>query len=250
MKKILIAAALIITTTSLFSCQKSATENLKDAQICLNTSAPAEVRGCLSKIEGDTSALAYKLRCSAVFISEGFNTPASFITALDSLKTPTGCGGTCSSTVSAVTALSFDSGNNAGPSAPAVANRQRNLDVSVEAYNYCELSETPIYFQISSLFRIGTLASMTAFSVTGVAGTAPTETEIKAALTALPNDQLGAIAIATFEATCQNLETASDSTKTYCAELAAAQSSGDGSANDVGVCFKAKLNNPAAACAP
>lgn len=250
MKKILVSAALIVTASTLFSCQKSATENLKDAQLCLNTSAPTEARGCLSKIEGDTSALANKLRCSAVFISEGFNTPASFITALDSLKTPTGCGGGCSSTVTAVTALSFDSGNNVGGSAPAVANRQRNLDVSVEAFNYCELSETPIYFQISSLFRIGTLASMTAYSVGGVAGAAPTETEIKAALSTLPNDQLGAIAISTYAATCQDVANASDSTKTYCAELAAAQSSGDGSANDVGVCFKAKLNNPAAVCAP
>ena len=245
MKKTLTAAALVILTTTFFSCQKSATENLKDAQLCLNSSAPAEARGCLSKIASDSSSLANKLRCSAIFISEGFNTPASFISALDSLNTPGTCGGGCSSTVNAVTALSFKSGNNA-----VAANRQRNLDVSAEAYSYCELSETPIYFQISSLFRIGTLASMTAYSLGSVAGATPTATEIKTALASLPNDQLGAIAIATYQATCQDVANASDSTKAYCAELATAQNSGSGSAVDVGICFKAKLNNPAAVCAP
>ncbi len=250
MKKTLITTAIALLTTALFSCQKSATENLKDAQLCLNSSAPADARGCLSKIESDTSALANKLRCSAVFISEGFNTPASFISALDKLNSPGTCGTGCSSTVNAVTALSFKSGNNVGGSAAAVASRQRNLDVSAEAYTYCEQSETPIYFQISSLFRIGTLASMTAYSVTGVAGTTPTETEIKTALGALPAADLGAIAIATYQATCQNIANASDSTKTYCAQLAATQGSGSGSATDVGICFKLKLNDPNAVCAP
>ncbi len=251
MKNILIKTALILATTAFFSCQKSSTENLKDAQLCLNSSAPSAARGCLSKIEGDSSALANKLRCSAVFISEGFNTPASFITALNSLNKPGTCSGGCSSTVNAVTALSFESGNNVGGTGSAgEANRNRNLAVSVEAYNYCQLSETPIYFQISSLFRIGTLASMTAYSVSGVAGAAPTESEIKTALGQLPNDQLGGIAIATYQATCQNIQNASDSTKAFCAELANAQKTGSGSATDVGICFKAKLSNPAAVCAP
>lgn len=248
MKKILKTAALLVTTTILFSCQKSATENLKDAQLCLNTSAPAGARGCLSKIEGDTSTLAYKLRCSAVFISEGYNTPASFITALDSLKTPTGtCGTGCSSTVNAVTALSFKSGNNVGPSQAAIDSRKRNNDVAAEAYNYCQLSETPIYFQISSLFKIGTLASMFAYGSNGLTGT-PTTDQIKTALGQLQPADLGAIVIATYAASCKNIENASESTKTYCAELAAAQNSGNGSATAVGTCFQIKLSNPTAPC--
>ena len=133
MKKTLTTIIISLLITAFFSCQKSATENLKDAQLCLNSSAPAEARGCLSKIEADTSALANKLRCSAIFISEGFNTPASFISALDKLNAPGTCGAGCSSTVNAVTALSFKSGNNFGVS--GAVNRQHNLDVSAEAYN-------------------------------------------------------------------------------------------------------------------
>ena len=164
------------------------------------------------------------------------------------MNTPTGtCGGGCSSTVNAVTALSFKSGNNVGLTQAAIDSRKRNNDVAAEAYSYCQLSETPIYFQISSLFKIGTLASMFAYGSNGLTGT-PTTDQIKMALGQLQPAELGAIAIATYQASCQNIENASDSTKTYCAELAAAQTSGNGSATAVGTCFQIKLNNPAAAC--
>ncbi|OFZ31365.1 MAG: hypothetical protein A2622_01905 [Bdellovibrionales bacterium RIFCSPHIGHO2_01_FULL_40_29] len=245
MKKIITASVLALTTITLFSCQKSSTEDLKDAQICLNNSTPSTARDCMTAIAGDTSAAAYKLRCSAVFISEGFNTPASFMTALDSLNGTGTCTGGCSSTVTAVTSLSFSSGDNTQPAVQA-----QNLAVSAEALSYCSLAETSIYQQISSLFRIGTLASMKAYELAGVAGAEPTPDEIKAAIAALPVADLGEIAIATHAASCQDVENASDSTKQYCAELASALGSGTGSAADVGTCFQGKLLDPDFVCAP
>lgn len=242
MKKTVVLFTLITAASLLFSCQRSAKDDLKDAQLCLNTSAPAEARNCLTKIASDTSATAYKLRCAAVFISEGFNTPASFTDALDKLKNPGTCTGGCSSTVTAINTLNFHNGSNLSTDAAA---RQRNLDISAEAFDNCGQAGANIYMQISSLFRLGTLASMTAYQTSG--GVPPTEDQIKTAIGSLSDADLGAIAVATYTATCTNLTNASDSTKAYCTELGVAVNSSTNQ-TAVGSCFKNKLQNPNYVC--
>lgn len=242
MKNYLFLASLSLTSSLFFSCQQSSKEDLKEAQLCLNTSTPADARGCLSKISSDTSAAAYKLRCSAVFISEGFNTPATFADALEKLKNPGTCTGGCSSTVTTINALNFHAGLNLG--ADAIA-RARNLAVSAEAFSYCAQSQAGIYLQISSLFRLGTIAAMASYAANGSG--APTEDQIKAQIASLDSATLGAIVNLTYSSSCQDLTTASDSTKAYCTELGKAVSSGTTDAA-IGSCLKIKLQNPANPC--
>ncbi len=240
MQKITAQLSLFVTTVLLLaSCQKSSVEDLQDAQLCLNTAAPSAAKACVTKIATDTSPTANKLRCAAVFISEGYGATSSFVTAIESLKTPGTCTGGCSSTVNAVTALSF--GNNA-----VAANRAISLATSNDAFNYCTLSGVPLYQQISALFRLGTLASVQAH-IAG-SGSTPTSTEIKTALGTLPAADLGAIAISTYAGSCQNLDAASDSTKAFCADLAIATAAGDKSPTAVGTCFKNKLTGVAGGC--
>lgn len=232
------SSLLLTTTFFVFSCAKSDKNDLKEAQICLNTAPPSEALGCTDKIASDQSAQAYKLRCAAVFISEGFNTPTSFIDALDKINSNSGsCTGGCSSTVGAISALSFKTGNNA-----TTAEHDRSKSVANMAFSYCSLAETPIYMQISSIFKIGTLAYVTA----GVAS--PTEDQIKAALSGLPNAEVGDLVIATYNSTCNDIEKASDATKKYCQELSTAISLTDGTNVQVGSCLKKKLADPNATC--
>lgn len=231
--------SLLTAVIVLASCQKSSVEDLQDAQLCLNTAAPAAAKGCVAKIASDVSPTANKLRCASIFISEGYGSTSSFVTAIESLKTPGTCSGGCSSTVNAVTALSF--GNNA-----IIANRAVSLATSAEAFNYCTLSAVPLYQQISALFRLGTLASVQAH-IAG-SGAIPTPTEIKTALSNLPAADLGAIAISTYAGSCQNIDAASDSTKAFCADLAIATAAGDKSPTAVGICFKSKLAGTTTGC--
>jgi hypothetical protein len=226
---------------TMFSCAKSDKNDLKEAQICLDNSAPSEARACLSKISSNESPQAYKLRCAAVFISEGFNTSSSFIAALDKLTNPSGgCTTTCSSTVAAISALTFKNANNAN-----AADRSRSNAAADEAFSYCSLAETNIYMQISSLFKIGTSTANSAYVAMGGAatGATPTADQIQTALGTLNNTDMGNLAVATYGATCQDTSKASDSTKAYCAQLGASVKGG-GTTDQIGACLKGKLANP------
>lgn len=228
---------LLVSSVFLFSCAKSEKNDLKEAQLCLNSSGPTEALACVDKIASNGSAQAYKLRCAAIFISEGFNTPASFIDALDKINNPNGsCTGGCSSTVGAISALSF---------AKSSSDKVRSEDSVNQAFTNCSLAETPIYLQISSLFKIGTLAANIAYIASGA--TAPTEDQIKTALASLPPAEMGQLVVATYSASCQDLEKASDSTKKYCAELNVAVTAG-GTETDIGNCLIGKLANPNFTC--
>ncbi len=227
--------AFVIMTCAFYSCAKSEKNDLKETQLCLNTAAPAQAIACTDKIASNNSAQAYKLRCAAVFISEGYNTPSSFIDALDKINAGGGCSGTCSSTVAAISALTFKNANNAN-----AADRARSSASASLAFSYCGQSETPIYMQISSLFNLGTLAANQAYAL---GTTNPTETDIKNALATLPAADLGNIASSTYNSTCMDIEKASDSTKKYCAQLSSAVTPGGG-ADAIGTRLKALLAAP------
>lgn len=232
---------LFIFAQLVFSCGKSDKNDLKETQLCLNTSESAQAMSCLDKISSNQTPQAYKLRCAAVFISEGFRTPSSFIEALDKINNPTGtCTGGCSSTVGAITALTFKNADNT-----SATDRARSDEVASRAFNYCSLADTNIYMQISSLFKIGTLAANIAYLTNG--GGTPTEDQIKTAISSLPAPEMGALVISTYNSTCQDLEKASDSTKKYCAELGSAVNSG-GTPTDIGNCLIGKLADPNYVC--
>lgn len=245
-KKILTLTG-FIAATFLFSCQKkTATNDLQDAQLCLNKADEGSAMACVDKISSDSSALAYSLRCSAIFITQGFGDAVSFIDALDSINGGSGsCTGGCSSTVSALNALKFEA---AGISTGT--ERDANVAAATEAFEQCSQADAKIYTQIASLFKLGTLTSMLAYSIVGTGG-ALTEDDLKTALTSGSMDAstVGAIVTVTYENTCQNTEDASDSTIAYCTEL---QKAVDGGATEaqIGQCLIEKLKDPSYSVPP
>ena len=245
MKKLAMTITLALTSTFLFSCQNAASSKdaLKETQLCLNTSLPASARNCVTKISSDLSAAAFKLRCAAIFISEGYNTPSAFTGAFDQINSTGSCTGGCSSTVNAINSLNFHSGINLGTDPVA---RQRNTDVATEAFLNCSQSGANVYTQISSLFQIGTLATMAYYSLGS--STTPTQDQIKTAIGTLDPATLGGIVNTTYTSTCSgDLSKASAATVKLCSDLGAAVAGG-ATPTAVGACLKIKLANPAATC--
>ncbi len=236
---------LIIPTLLIFSsisCKKSELEDLKNAQICLNTSPAAEARTCVASLSGDNSELANALKCSAVFISEGFGTPTSLLSALDQINNASGsCTGGCSSSIDAMLALNFDSGD-----LSQVADRNANIATANEAVGFCTASGIKIYSQISSIFKIGTDLSMLAYATSG--GAAIVANDLQAEIANLNNADLGNLVLTTYASACNgSAESQADSTAEYCAELSTAIG-GSTSATIVGNCMKIKLDDPNAVC--
>ncbi len=242
MKNLTSLVGFAFLSTVLFSCAKeSPKENLKEAQLCLNTAPASAARDCVAKISTDYSQAAYKLKCAAVFISEGV-TVLTFTEALDKLKNTGTCTGGCSSTVTAISTLNFHSGSNLSTDA---AERAANVATSVEAFALCSLSGAKIYTDISSLFRIGTEIAMLAYLSTG--GAAPTEDQMKAAVASMSDATAGSIVTATYNSSCVNSTSESESLKKYCDELGVSMNSGSTTAS-IGSCFKNKLVNPSFVC--
>lgn len=225
------------------SCQqRSQLNDLQDAQDCLNTAPASQALSCVSKLSSDNSDRANALKCASYFISEGFSSPSSFIDALNSLNNSSGCGGGCSSTVTAMTSFNFTA---AGVSTPTQT--QTNVDAANSAFSVCSQSGVKIYTQISSLFKIGTLTAKLAYDANGSA--TPTEQQIKDQITNVDSATLGDIVSTTYNSTCQDTTNASDSTKQYCSQLQSALSSYTTS-TQIGNCLKFKLTNGAAGSCP
>lgn len=214
-----------LASTTLFSCAKSDTDALQNAQLCLNKATPGTAEACVTGIASNTTAFASSLRCSAIFISQGYNTPSSFLNAIDAINSPETCTGTCSSTINALTTFHFSSST-----------------AATQAFSECSASGVKFYTQLSSLFKIGTEAQI----IAGV--TNPTADQIQTAIATIPDATMGQIVITTYNSTCTDLTSASDSTKKYCAELKTAIEAPTATQAGIGACLKAKLANPAATC--
>ncbi len=222
MKKIILA---LLMSASILSCQKSDSNDLQDAQTCLNNSAPTQARSCVENIKSINSASSYKLQCAAIFISEGFGSATTLISTMQKINENETCIGTCSSTLSVMSVFNFSSNT-----------------IADEAFSVCENSESKGYTQISSLFKIGTLLRVLA----GVAN--PTPDQLKGQLGNLPAADLGEIVLQTYAGSCANVADQSDSSKKYCDELAASIGNFGSNTNNIGACLKKKLDNPAATC--
>ncbi len=232
MNQITKAILFLFLTSAFVSCTKSDTNDLQDAQLCLNTAPASEAMNCVSKISSNTTENAYKLRCSAVFIANGFGSPSSFITALDQIKNGSnnaGCTGSCSGSLAAMSSLNFGT-------------TQSDLDEATLAFNECKNSGVGIYSQISSIFKIGTLLAKTAGSVdVGNLETAA------AALTGASAEVVGEVVQATYASACADPTNASESTQQYCSELSTAISGG-ATSQSIGECLLGKMADPAHVC--
>ncbi len=235
-----VTAALSVFTFQ--SCQKSDTNALQEAQYCLNRASAGEARSCVAGIASNTSAYSSSLKCAAIFISEGFGSANSLATALDSINSPPpgGCAGGCSSTVNTMSTLRFTSSG-----VSTLAERNANNAIAADAFSECSASGVKSYVTISSLFKIGTLASMIAYGVTA----SPTTADLETAIGTMDDATMGNLVITTSAAVCGDTTNATDSTKAYCAELAAALASPAGTPASIGACMKLKLATPGANCA-
>lgn len=233
--KLLLPFAAVLMTTALYSCKESDTSKLQNAQLCLNSATAATAMGCVSDISSDQSPIAFSLRCSAIFVSQGYGNAVTFIDALKSINDPANCSG-CSSTVNAINAFKFTA---AGVSSSI--QRDENNAAANYAFTQCSQADAKIYAQIASLFKLGTLTSMLAYNFSG--GAAYTQDDLAAQIQNLPPADVGAIVTTTYSTACNNLDKASDETKKYCAELKTAIDGGS-TETEIGQCLMEKLQNP------
>lgn len=84
---ILVSFSLI---SGVISCAKTDSDKIAEAQNCVDKSTPTTSVSCLDKISGLESAGAYNLRCSAMFIQEGFNDGSKIVNAFKSIDPKAG----------------------------------------------------------------------------------------------------------------------------------------------------------------
>lgn len=222
---------LTLAALSLTACKKeSEMDAIKDAQMCLNDATPATAQSCVSKLASNNSAQANQLKCAAYFIQENLGSPTALIDAIDASNTDNSCA-TCSDSMAIISQLKFAS---SGVPATNIANADAAFDV-------CSASGVGIYTQLASMVNIATLAS-TAAATNDAAGYA-------AAVAALPDADLGSIAIQTYTSSCSASTEPEDNDsqmQKYCNELA--EVTNGLSEAQVGACLKEKLTGTNGTC--
>ncbi len=234
--------SILLLTISMMSCQKNETDLLQEAQSCLNTAPASEARGCVSKISSINTPAGYKLRCAAIYIQEGFGAASSLINGLNGLNSPTGtggCTGSCSPTFAVINNFNFHSGDNLN-----VQNRTRNIATANEAVETCSHSESKGYIQVSSLFKIGTLAKMSAFLMFSPApGQEPTPAQIQTAIAGLPPAEVGQLVTTTYSVACAGTVNPSETAKVYCDQLSKSIGTNGSNYAAIGSYMLCKINN-------
>jgi hypothetical protein len=218
---------LLITASFAFTgCdKKSDLEDIKNAQICLNNSAPGGAQACVAKLANNSSAQANQLKCAAYFIEEGYGTPAGLITAIEAAK-GTSCTG-CSGSMNIISALSFSTDAQ-----------------SAAAFDVCNTSGVAVYSQLSSLVRISTLAK-----IAGGLTSSSTPAQFEAALLTLAPADLGTLVQTTYASSCSSSSGSGESLQEFCDELGATLA--ESTPADIGACLQYKLtgnNYPGLPC--
>lgn len=237
---------LILSLIAFQGCQNNPSNSLQEAQYCLNSATESTARSCVESIKSIDSPESYKLQCAAIFISEGYGSAMSLINSLkkiDSVDT-TGCSDQkCSSTLLVMKEFNFSRGDNT-----IDAIKEQNLELANEAVSVCGSSDSKGYAQISSLFKLGTMAALPILA----SGQPLTVTNIEAQVNNLPSSDLGQLVLGTYNLACSIDSTSSNtnSTDKYCSELASSISQYGENTEKIGACLKTKLNDPNAVCAP
>lgn len=214
---------------------------LQEAQLCLNEAPASEARDCVSKISNMTSASAYKLRCSAIFISEGFGGAAELVKNLDLIESGGSCT-SCSTMVPLMTVFSFNNHKD-DPNF-----QSRNIATAEEAVSECTQTGSKGYYQVSQLFKMGTITQMKAYKPEIDPNTVLTEDDLLAALDDLNDEDLGDIAISTYQFTCTQTSNPSETMKSICDDFSQAIGPNIGNPQAVGECLKIKLKNTSDPC--
>lgn len=188
MKKLILLLAAI--SLSLSGCQETEQDKIADAQSCLDESSSSTAQACVDMVSGIESKGAYLIRCSAMFIREGFMDASRLSDAMDAIENDGGANGS----TAMMTVLSF---RNLGVT-PAENEAAANLAVS-----YCDQAGSKGLLMLASISAIATTSA-------ALAGTTnPSQAQIDAALTAISSGAqpaqaaaVGSAAEAAYEANC------------------------------------------------
>lgn len=142
LKHAMILPAVLILTAC--SGDKDA-EKIAEAQACLNKATAATAEACMEKVAGLTNSGANLIRCSAVFIVQGFSEPATIAAAMDNMKSGSGTSGS----TQAMEALAFNKRST----------QAANFNDAKSAVSYCTASGAKSLTMLSSIANISTAAT-------------------------------------------------------------------------------------------
>lgn len=164
MKKLTLLLAAMMMTLS--ACQETDQDRVADAQSCLDSSSSGTAAQCVSMVDGIYSKGAYLIRCSGMFIQEGFMDASRLESAMDAIENDGGSGGS----TAMMSVLSF---RNFGPT---TAENQTAANLAVE---YCNKAGSKGLVMLASISSIATTAADIASDTT------PSQAQIQAALGAI-----------------------------------------------------------------
>ena len=123
-KTLVLAGGLFFSQFFLVHCSgKKDADKVAEAQVCLNSSTQSTAADCVSKVDGLDSPGANAIRCSAIFIQQGFSNPETVASIANTAKNGTGS----SSTAAIMGAFAFR----------ALSTPIANYNQSQQALTYC-----------------------------------------------------------------------------------------------------------------
>ena len=227
MMKTFVVGALVLTSFAWVGCESSEDDKIHQAQACLDRASDAtSASECSSMVNGISGPRAGVIRCSAIFISEGFTTRSNkFINAFNALKNPDG---SADKTVNMMQHLRFES-----------ASASTNADLVVR---YCAETGIEGMIMFASMARMATLLNEAAKIESGT-GT-PTLPQLQAAVDNLTNQQTGEIALTVADTYCKD---ASTNNAEFCGQFNAATQDTSLTTEQIG-CLLKKQFEPSIVC--
>ncbi|GIL18457.1 MAG: hypothetical protein BroJett040_22080 [Oligoflexia bacterium] len=214
-KKSFIALSSMVVLAILSGCgQKKDVDKIAEAQSCLDASTAATAVACMEKVDGLSTEASYLIRCSAMFVQEGFSNPTKLAQAVNNMR---GTGASSSASVMSVLAFSY-----------AGTDQTTNYANATAASNYCSLSGSKGLIMLATISKLASAANYVNSANCGGAG------DMTAALTCLKNNStavssdLGTVMITTYQASCA---TVNDSNKLFCDQFSTAITNAGGTSN-------------------
>lgn len=212
-------AVLLISLSLLFvSCNKNSdSDKLSEAQACLDQATASTASQCMDKVAGLDSAGAYLIRCSAMFIADGFDDTTRLTSAFNNMSNTGSNASAVDGSLQVMSALAFINGGS--PSA-----NQTNANL---ALSYCEKSGSKGLILLSGISSMAT--NMLALASCG--------TDISCALSNAQSNPVtqaavGAAAIAAYTANCTGSE---KSNQQFCNQFSDAVTAAGGTSNATSV---------------
>lgn len=208
------------------ACGKKDADKIGEAQSCLDGATAATALACTEKIDGLESAAAYVIRCQAMFIAEGFDSPERLNRAYQQMSTSgTGSAG-ANSSIAAMTALAFVNG------VDATAN-QTNANKALE---HCKKSESKGLILLSGIANMATnmISLATLASQCTIADPEhPTSAEMTCALGAAEGNVVAETAVGEAAAAAYNANCAAGQTSNqqFCTQFQEAVTASGGTTN-------------------